>query len=157
MIAAVPEGALSAAVHVCVDYGKVLQKGFAGIIQEAEEAKANLTPLDPESIKKQQFYDAVIISYRAAIQYANRYADLCSQLAAKESNAARKAELTQIAANCRQVPEHPATTWWQACQSFWFVQLILQIESSGHSISPGRFDQYMYPFLAADTNISHDK
>jgi formate C-acetyltransferase len=142
--------------HVCVDYGKVLQKGFAGVIQEAEEAKAALTPLDPESIKKQQFYDAVIISYRAAIHYANRYADLCSQLAAKESNAARKAELTQIAANCRHVPEHPATTWWEACQSFWFVQLILQIESSGHSISPGRFDQYMYPFLAADTSISHD-
>ena len=38
----------------------------------------------------------------------------------------------------------------EACQSFWFVQQLLQLESSGHSISPGRFDQYMYPYYKAD-------
>ena len=142
--------------HVCVDYGKVLRIGFGGIIQEAEAAKAKLTGNDPEDIKKTNFYDAVVITYKAAIAYAHRYADLADQLAAKETNATRKAELTQIAQNCRKVPEGPATTWWEACQSFWFVQLILQIESSGHSISPGRFDQYMYPYLAADKNISQE-
>ncbi len=142
--------------HVCVDYGKVLRVGFSGIIQEAEAAKAKLTGNDPEDIKKANFYDAVVITYKAAIAYAHRYADLADQLAASETNATRKAELTQIAQNCRKVPEGPATTWWEACQSFWFVQLILQIESSGHSISPGRFDQYMYPYLAADKNISQE-
>lgn len=142
--------------HVCVDYGKVLAKGFSGIIMEAEAQKAKLSGAVPEDIKKRDFYDAVIITYKAAITYAHRYADLCDQLAARESNPTRKAELTQIAANCRRVPEFPATNWWEALQSFWFVQLILQIESSGHSISPGRFDQYMYPYLAADKTISKD-
>ena len=142
--------------HVCVDYGKVLREGYSGIIREAEAAKAKLNGTSPEDIKKCHFYDAVIITYKAATAYAHRYADLCDQLAAQESNPARKAELTQMAVNCRQVPENPATTWWQALQGFWFVQLILQIESSGHSISPGRFDQYMYPHLEADKNISQD-
>ena len=142
--------------HVCVDYGKVLAKGFSGIIMEAEAQKAKLSGAVPEDIKKRDFYDAVIITYQAAITYAHRYADLCDQLAAREGNPTRKAELTQIAANCRRVPEFPATNWWEALQSFWFVQLILQIESSGHSISPGRFDQYMYPYLAADKSISKE-
>ena len=142
--------------HVCVDYGKVLAKGFSGIIMEAEAQKAKLSGAVPADIKKRDFYDAVIITYKAAITYAHRYADLCDQLAASESNPTRKAELTQIAANCRRVPEFPATNWWEALQSFWFVQLILQIESSGHSISPGRFDQYMYPYLAADKSISKE-
>lgn len=142
--------------HVCVDYGKVLAKGFSGIIMEAEAQKAKLSGAVPADIKKRDFYDAVIITYKAAITYAHRYADLCDQLAAREGNPTRKAELTQIAANCRRVPEFPATNWWEALQSFWFVQLILQIESSGHSISPGRFDQYMYPYLEADKTISKE-
>ena len=142
--------------HVCVDYGKVLREGFSGIIQEAEAQKAKLSGASPEDIKKRDFYNAVIITYKAAIAYAHRYADLCEQLAAQESDQTRQDELRKIAANCRRVPEYPARTWWEALQSFWFVQLILQIESSGHSISPGRFDQYMYPYLEQDTTISHD-
>lgn len=142
--------------HMCVDYEKVLRKGFKGIIAEVEQAKAQLTMNHPEDIKKARFYDAVIISYKAAIHYAHRYADLAEQQAVLEKNPARKAELLQMAANCRKVPENPATNWWEALQSFWFVDLILQIESNGHSVSPGRFDQYMYPFLEMDTKISED-
>lgn len=142
--------------HVCVDYGKVLREGFSGIIHEAEAQKAKLSGASPEDIKKRDFYNAVIITYKAAIAYAHRYADLCEQLAGQESDQTRQDELRKMAANCRRVPEYPARTWWEALQSFWFVQLILQIESSGHSISPGRFDQYMYPYLEQDTTISHD-
>jgi pyruvate formate-lyase/glycerol dehydratase family glycyl radical enzyme len=142
--------------HVCVDYGKVLREGFSGIIREAEAQKAKLSGALPEDMKKRDFYDAVIITYKAAIAYAHRYADLCEQLAGREGDQTRKAELLKMAANCRRVPEQPATTWWEALQAFWFVQLILQIESSGHSISPGRFDQYMYPYLEGDKNISRD-
>lgn len=55
-----------------------------------------------------------------------------------------------MAQNCDRVPEHGARDFYEACQSFWFVQMLLQVESSGHSISPGRFDQYMYPYYKAD-------
>ncbi|ABC21704.1 glycyl radical protein [Rhodospirillum rubrum] len=139
--------------HVCVDYGKVLKIGFRGIITEVVQAMEKMDRMDPDYIKKQQFYNAVIIAYTAAINFAHRYAAKALELAQNEANPTRKAELLQIAQNCARVPENGATTFYEACQSFWFVQCLLQIESSGHSISPGRFDQYMYPFLCADKSI----
>lgn len=139
--------------HVTVDYGKILNIGFQGVIDEVNQALEHLDRTQPDYVKKEQFYHAVIISYQAAITFAHRYADEAMRLAALEDNPQRQHELEQIAQNCRRVPEHSATTFWEACQAFWFVQSMLQIESSGHSISPGRFDQYMYPYLAADVDL----
>ena len=51
---------------------------------------------------------------------------------------------------CAKVPYEPADSFREAVQSVWFIQLILQIESNGHSLSYGRFDQYMYPYYRAD-------
>ncbi|PWC32877.1 glycyl radical protein [Azospirillum sp. TSO35-2] len=142
--------------HVCVDYGKVLKIGFRGIIAEVVQAMETMDRSDPDYIKKQQFYNSVIIAYTAAINFAHRYAAKAQEMARSESDPVRKAELLQIARNCERVPEHGAGNFWEACQSFWFVQSLLQIESSGHSISPGRFDQYMQPYLKADTGISRE-
>ncbi|CAM3738171.1 MULTISPECIES: glycyl radical diol dehydratase GrpM [Rahnella] len=142
--------------HVSVDYGKILKIGFRGIINLVTHELDNLDRSEPGYIKKEQFYNAVIISYQAAINFAHRYAQEATRLAQLESNPVRKRELEQIAQNCHRVPENGASTFWEACQTFWFLQSMLQIESSGHSISPGRFDQYMYPYLAADTGISQE-
>lgn len=142
--------------HVCVDYGKVLKIGFRGVITEAVKQLDKLDRTQPDYIKKQQFYNSVIIAYTAAINFAHRYAAKAQEMAQLESNPTRKAELLQIAKNCSRVPECGATNFYEACQAFWFVQCMLQIESSGHSISPGRFDQYMYPYLAADKSISRE-
>ncbi|WP_434640373.1 glycyl radical diol dehydratase GrpM [Klebsiella sp. I138] len=142
--------------HVSVDYGKVLKIGFRGIIDEVTRARDNLDRSTSDYIKKEQFYNAVILSYQAAINFAHRYAQEAARLAREERDPARQRELEQIANNCTRVPEYGATTFWEACQTFWFIQSMLQIESSGHSISPGRFDQYMYPYLAADTAISSE-
>ncbi len=142
--------------HVCVDYGKVLKIGFTGIIRQVMETMAKLDTSDPDYIKKKNFYEALIITYTAAIQFAHRYAEKAREMAAVCLDATRKAELLQIAANCDKVPEQGATNFYEACQSFWFVQILLQIEANGHSISPGRFDQYMNPYLAIDKGISHE-
>lgn len=143
--------------HVSVDYGKILEKGFRGVITEVVEAMEKMDRCDPEYIKRQQFYNAVIIAYNAAINFAHRYADKAMELASAEMNPTRKAELLQIARNCTKVPENGATNFYEACQSFWFVQAMLQIESSGHSISPGRFDQYMYPYYKNDSSITPEQ
>lgn len=142
--------------HVCVDYGKVLEKGFTGIIEEVAVAMSKLDVSDPGYIKKSQFYQAVIITYNAAINFAHRYADKARELAASCPDATRKAELLQIASNCDRVPQYGARNFYEACQAFWFVQSMLQIEANGHSISPGRFDQYMYPYLKNDTSITKE-
>ncbi|SFO24319.1 glycerol dehydratase, cobalamin-independent, large subunit [Cohaesibacter marisflavi] len=139
--------------HVCVDYGKIMKIGFRGIIEEAVKAMDAMDKNDPSYIKKRQFYEAIIITYNAAINFAHRYADKALELSRAESNPTRKAELEQIAKNCARVPEYPASNFWEACQTFWFIQSLMQIESSGHSISPGRFDQYMNDYLQADASI----
>ena len=136
--------------HVNVNYEKVLKIGYRGIIDEAKAALSALDFSDPEYVSRTNFLNAVIESCEAVIAYAKRYAALAMERAKTESNASRREELEKIAQNCTRVPEYGATDFHEACQSFWFVQLLLQMESSGHSISPGRFDQYMYPFYKKD-------
>ncbi len=136
--------------HVTVDYGKILRVGYKGIIAETEAALAKLKFSDAEYSKKSHFLNAILISLKAVIAYSKRYSVLAAEMAQKEKDENRKAELMMISRNCARVPENGAETFWEACQSFWFVQLLIQIESSGHSISPGRFDQYMYPYFKKD-------
>lgn len=139
--------------HVTVNYGKVLAVGYEGIIEEAKAELASCRPGDANYAKKSRFLEAVIISCEAVIEYANRYAALANELAASCGDAARREELLTIARNCSRVPAKGAQSFWEACQSFWFVQQLLQLESSGHSISPGRFDQYMYPYYEKDVQL----
>ena len=136
--------------HINVAYGKVLKIGYRGIIDEAKAALAKLKYTDGDYVQRSNFLHAVIESCEAVIVYANRYAALAKEKAQSESCPVRKAELKRIAQNCARVPEYPATSFYEACQAFWFVQLLLQVESNGHSISPGRFDQYMYPYYKKD-------
>ncbi|MDO5100202.1 MAG: glycyl radical protein [Eubacteriales bacterium] len=136
--------------HVTVQYEKVLRLGYRGILQEVHEAKSRVGFEDPQYAEKMAFYQAMTLSLEAVIRYARRYAALAEKEAAECTAAVRRQELERIARNCSRVPEYPAEDFYQACQSFWFVQQLLQMESSGHSISPGRFDQYMYPYFKQD-------
>lgn len=136
--------------HVCVQYDKILKSGFKGIIKEAEDAKKKLDLGHGDFSQKTAFLESVIISANAAITFGERYSKLALEEAEKTNNLARKEELLKISEICSKVPANGATSFYEACQSFWFIQLLLQTESSGHSISPGRFDQYMYPFLKSD-------
>ena len=136
--------------HISVNYAKVLAVGYRGIIREAEEALASLSVGDADYAKRSHFLSAVILSCRAACAYARRYADLAAGMAKTTADIRRRGELEDIAAVCRSVPEYGATSFREACQSFWFVQMMIQMESNGHSVSPGRFDQYMYPYYKKD-------
>ncbi|HBJ2622045.1 formate C-acetyltransferase/glycerol dehydratase family glycyl radical enzyme [Clostridium botulinum] len=136
--------------HISVDYPKVLEKGFLGIIKETENAIINADKSNPEYVKKKVFWDSIIISCKAAIKYANRYSELAKKLAGETLDINRKNELLKIAEICSKVPANPAETFYEACQSFWFVQAIISLESNGHAISPARFDQYMYTYYKND-------
>lgn len=136
--------------HVTVKYEEVLAIGYKGIMEKAQAELDKCQVGDGDYAKKSHFLRAVILSCQAVVEYAKRYAVLASQMAAECSDPVRKQELQQISENCSRVPENGAKSFYEACQSFWFVQQLLQVESSGHSISPGRFDQYMYPYYKAD-------
>lgn len=145
------EGKLNAGdAHLAVNYGKMLSEGLAGYEQRTRDLKASLDLTDPASIDKYVFYKAVLIVIDAVRQFAARYAKLAENLAAKEQDAKRKAELVEMARICAKVPYEPAESFREAVQAVWFIQLILQIESNGHSLSYGRFDQYMFPYYKKD-------
>lgn len=136
--------------HLCVDYARVLREGYRGIVAEAKSRLDGLCPGMPDYANHRNFLLAVIESGEAVVAYAARYSRLASEMAAQEKDPRRRAELEEIARTCARVPAEGAHSFREACQSFWFVQQLLQMESSGHSISPGRFDQYMYPYYEAD-------
>lgn len=145
------EGKLNAGdAHLAVNYEKILSFGLKGYEERVKDLKAKLDLTDPDSIDKNIFYKAVLIVIEAVHQFAQRYSKLAQELADKEKDSKRKAELLEISRICAKVPYEPATSFYEAVQSVWFIQLILQIESNGHSLSYGRFDQYMYPYYIKD-------
>ena len=136
--------------HVALDFEKVLSMGFSKIKKEIQEKKSELDLTDPDYLYFNQFYQAGEIICDAVSIFANRYSRLARQMAKKTNTLKRKKELELISDICKHVPSFPARNFYEALQSFWFVQLIPQIESNGYSITPGRFDQYMYPYFEED-------
>ena len=136
--------------HVTVKYEEVLAIGYEGIMAKAQAELDRCQVGDHDYARRSRFLNAVILSCQAVMEYAQRYAALAEKMAAECSDPVRRNELEVIALNCSHVPARGAGSFYEACQSFWFVQQLLQLESSGHSISPGRFDQYMYPYYKRD-------
>ena len=136
--------------HVTVKYEEVLAIGYEGIMAKAQAELDRCHVGDGDYARRSHFLSAVILSCQAVMEYAQRYAALAEKMAAECSDPVRRNELEVIALNCSRVPAKGAGSFYEACQSFWFVQQLIQLESSGHSISPGRFDQYMYPYYKKD-------
>jgi formate C-acetyltransferase len=132
-----------------VNYRLVLKRGLSGILADTEKRLAEL-PKKAQSSQKMAFYQAVRIALKAAIAYANRYAELARKEAESTEDPLAKAELLEIAEVCRRVPEYPAANFREAVQSFWFTHLVEEIEQMGCATSPGRYGQYMYPFYKKD-------
>jgi len=141
---------------VVPNYERMLQKGIAGIEAEIDEAIKGLELTSPADSEKLLFYRALLLTLDGFRGFAQRYSQLAWQMAKKEKDQGRKKELKRIAEVCARVPEHPPRNFWEAVQSFWFTHLAVRLEESGHSLSPGRFDQYLYPFYQADEAAEKD-
>ena len=132
-------------------YDVILMK--KGMIDIQNEAKAHLGELDyenPEDIEKIYFYKSIIDTTEGVMIYARRMADYAAELAAKETNPKRKAELLKISEVNRKVPAHKPDTFWEAIQAVWTIESLLVVEENQTGMSIGRVDQYMYPYFKAD-------
>lgn len=134
---------------VCIDYERILRQGAQAIIDEAKDCIAKLRYNSGDAIKKRNYWEAVIIVFEAWIRFVHRYADLADKMAAEEVDAARAAELREMARICRRVPQYPAESFREALQSFWFT-FLMALPSP--TTSAGRFDQYMYPYYKKDVD-----
>jgi len=138
--------------HVAPNYYKILKYGLLHIKREANKSIRLLDLHKAESIKKLQFYQAVKIVCDGVINFAKRYSCLALELAQSEKDTKRRDELIKISKICEKVPAYPVTNFYEALQSLWFLHLIIEIEEDCRAISPGRFDQYIYPYYSKDIN-----
>lgn len=128
----------------------LMGKGMLDIQQEAREHLEKLDYENPEDIEKIYFYKSLIETAEGVMIYAKRLSDYAAELAAKETNPKRKAELQKIAEVNAWVPAHKPRTFWEAIQSVWTIESLLVVEENQTGMSIGRVDQYMYPFYKAD-------
>ncbi|RJK99660.1 formate C-acetyltransferase [Enterobacter chuandaensis] len=126
--------------HIIIDYPRLLNNGLGALVEELREHCAR----DPHNT----FYAAALILLEASQRHILRYTALAEELA-RVSDAPRREELLTIADISRHNAQHKPQTFWQACQLFWYMNVILQYESNASSLSIGRFDQYMLPFYQA--------
>ncbi len=136
--------------HVCANYEKLFKVGFGGLRKEIEAKRAQLDTSLPEDIKKQEFYTAELIMLDGVEAFITRYGNLGEKMAAEEIDSLRKTELERIASNCKHVSTQPPRDFWEAIQLWHIATNMIIIESSGHSVTYGRFDQLFYPFYKSD-------
>jgi len=128
----------------------VLRYGLSGIIKKIEEKIKTSRLITYEELKAVELWKSMIITCNAVINFSKRYSRLAKEKAELEENPTRKQELEKIAEICNHVPENPPRTFWEALQCFWFVHIAAGLEGTMSGNSPGRFDQYMYPFYKKD-------
>ena len=129
--------------HISVSYQKLIDHGIDFLLDEIREKLAHCQPTAAEDVERKVFYEACQIVLQAMLHFAERFAVLAETQAA-QAEGQRKDELLEIARVCRKVPRERAETFHEALRSCWFLHLCLQIDSNGHSMSPGRFDQYTW-------------
>ncbi len=133
--------------HILPDVETWLRLGLGGLRERVLTLRRRP---EVQTGEQQAFYEAALIALQAAQELILRYTALARRLAADCPEAERRQELERIAAMCRRLSEHPAGDFWEALQAVWFLFVLLQIESNASSFSPGRFDQYMLPYLERD-------
>ncbi|MFH6765321.1 formate C-acetyltransferase [Enterobacter cloacae] len=133
--------------HIIIDYPRLLNNGLGALVAEMRERCARDT--------RNTFYAAALILLEASQRHILRYAALAEELA-QSSDATRREELLAMADISRHNAQHKPQTFWQACQLFWYMNVILQYESNASSLSIGRFDQYMLPFYQASLTQGDD-
>lgn len=130
--------------HICPDTEKWLALGPAGIRCQVEAL------IETSEGQARDFYQSTLEVLTGASVYISRYADLAEDTAASQPDPALQADLAEVARVCRKLAHEAPETFHEAVQSIWFLNVILHLESNASSFSPGRMDQYLYPFYAAD-------
>jgi len=136
--------------HLAVNFPLILEKGIDGILAKIRERQTRLDLTNLDDFYKAHFLKASDLTMVAMSEYIERYAQLAREKAQSETRPQRKKELLQLAENCDVIAHQPPQTFWQALQLCYFVMLVLQIESNGHSVSFGRMDQYLFDWYHND-------
>ncbi len=136
--------------HIALNFDRILKGGIKGYMYLIEEKRKNLALHKLKDLLKEQFYKAIEIGLQGIKTFIARFENLTFVLSETEKNPERKKELQRISKICKRIKQDPPGDFYEALQLVYFIQLILQIESNGHSLSLGRMDQYLYTFYKND-------
>ena len=138
--------------HFCPSYDRAINVGFGAIKAEADEniRKLEEEGLPGDSIDRYNFYRAVSIVCDGMIILTKRYAAHVSELAQREEDEVRRAELLKMADTLNWVMEKPCRTFLDAVQATYMYQICMTLDGCMHAISFGRVDQYFGKFYERD-------
>jgi formate C-acetyltransferase len=136
--------------HSIRDYAKVLRLGFAGIRKEIEGNLSAMDIADPDFPQRENFLRAALSICDAGCLLGRRYAEAAARLAAEADDPEDRARLARMADVCARVPEHGATSFFEATQSLWFAHILTCGEDGVNANSIGRLDQMLLPYHEAD-------
>ncbi len=136
--------------HYIPDHPWLLKNGIKKIIELSKEKIKQLRWSEPDFFDKKSFYEALIISARAMINFSKRYNVFLLSKAKEESNLCRREELINLAKICDRIPANPPKTFHEALQLIFFIHVVLHIEDNGYGISVGRLDQILWDYYKAD-------
>ncbi len=124
--------------HIIIDFKRLLDNGLGALLDEMQA----LALSQPDNV----FYQSVVLLLQASIRHIYRYAELAKTMAQQSDNVQRRDELSNIATISSKIATEKPQGFYEACQLFWYMNIVLQYESNASSLSLGRFDQYMMPF-----------
>ncbi len=141
--------------HLVPDYPKVLRLGFSGIQAAVRGEMARMRDRAGQAAER-EYLEALALSCEGPRLVSERYAAEAERQAAGLGSGkgadARRAELLEIARICRRVPWMPPQTFHEALQALWMTHMLVMAAESypGAGLSPGRVDQYLFPYFQAD-------
>lgn len=123
--------------HICPNTVKWLKMGPAGIRADAEARLVNAA-----DDQQRDFYRSIVLVMEGASNFILRYAGLAEEMFSETGNE----NLNEVARICRKLAANPPETYHEAVQATWFLFVTLQMEGNASSFSPGRMDQYLWPY-----------
>lgn len=130
--------------HICPDTKTWLELGPQGLLVKAQEKLKNCDE------SKKEFYECTIIVLEAVCHFMRRYHDHIMAMLEKTGDLKNRTTLQKVAEICLNLSNRPAQSFHEAVQSLWFLFVVLHMESNASSFSPGRMDQYLYPYYQKD-------
>ena len=137
--------------HTTPGFRKIVDTGFGAIRKQAQDwLDEHRNNIIGDTMEQYLFNQAVVIVCDAAEILALRYADLCDEKAAQTEDAARKAELQEMAKNLRWISVNPATSFRQSVQLHSLYIQLVRMDGIQDIGSCGRFDQINGKYLEKD-------
>lgn len=124
--------------HTLPEWPNLLRLGFGGLLRRAEDAMAQKRAEGTLAAEAEIFYQSVILSYRAILNYIRRLREASARMEMPEYTACLDALL-----------QGPPQTLYQALEA---CMIFMNVEEIGveRARSFGRADQLWYPFYRSD-------